>query len=698
MRRSTHVATLDSLVDVPIADGGRRRPDADEATVDDATPSSHPGPPQFVAVNETIEDPNGNDQEDRDALAPRNPVADATYSWSVVDAPADSEATVGDDPIVGFDPDVPGEYTLALDADDGRHELTVRVFPPENEDDPRPRVELDADVVGEQVVLTATATTPPANSQLDPDIDVELYVDDRDRDALTDAGSVLSAAEIDEPVRIHAVAAGRRYSVADSIRLVPDGDSVSVERPYDPPSWLDDAVFYEIFTRRFPDQDDPTFDQMAEHLDHLDELGVDALWLTPFVDAYSSFGTDDDMGGPHGYDALDYFSVDPELGTMADFEAFVDACHERDIKVVFDLVVNHTSIRHEFFQAASDPDHEDHERYRDWYRWEDEDELVPDTYFGWSNIPNLNYENPEVREFVLSIVDFWVDKVDGFRCDVAWGVQHSFWKEVYDRVQSVDEDFLMLDESVPYFADFSEGEFHIHHDDRLHEALGMAADGDADAVLDAVERRANVGVPSYRPFLQYAENHDLDRFLAEHGRAAQMAAGAATFTLPGNPMLYYGQETGLEGYRDPMNWGEFDEELYDFYRSLVDARKSIPALGSDAGIERVPFYSESDRVLAFSRVADDQRVVVVLNFAEGSRTVRLGSYVETTDLLTDAELSPTERDDGLIEFEVETVAVLEADEPPATGPELDAGDSDDAREFDAEDGLAAVTGDDSTES
>jgi len=692
VRRSTHIATLDSLVEIPIADGGERHPDGDE--IESGDDSSHPGPPRFVSVDETIEDPNGHDQEDRDALAPRNPNPDAEYSWSVVDAPAGSEATVGDDPVVSFDPDVPGEYTLELVAPDGRHELTVRAFPEENDDDPRPRVEIDAEAIGDRVVLTAAATTPPADDSIDPDVDVELYVDDRDRDALADAGGPIVASEIDEPVRIHAVAAGRRHSVADSVRLVPDGDSVTVERPYDPPEWLDDAVFYEIFTRRFPDQDDPTFETMAERVPYLADLGVDALWLTPFVDANSSFGTDADRGGPHGYDALDYFSVDPELGTMEEFEAFVDVCHDHGIKVVFDLVVNHTSVLHPHFQAASDPDHEDHEKYKDWYRWEDEDDLEPDTYFNWSTIPNLNYENPEVRAFVLSIVDFWADKIDGFRCDVAWGVQHSFWKEVYDRTTADDDEFLLLDESVPYFADFSEGEFHIHHDNRLHEALGMAADGDAAAVLDAVERRANVGVPAYRPFLQYVENHDLDRFLDEYGRDAQMAAGAATFTLPGNPMIYYGQETGLEGYRDAMNWGEFDEELNEFYRSLVDARKSIPALGSDAGIERIPFHAESDRVLAFSRVADDQRVVVFLNFADAPRSVRVGPYVETTDLRTGESLSPTEHDDGSLEFEIDTVAVVEAGKPTPDPDAAPADASDGEREFDAEDGLAAVTGDD----
>jgi glycosidase len=706
VKRRQHLASLDSLAGTPLTDGGdpsSDRPEGDAASA--RGDGSHPGPPRFLAVDDALEDGLGNDQEDREALAPRNPDPEAEYVWSVVDAPDGSAAVVADDPVVKFDPDVPGEYTLALDAPDGRHRLTVQVFPEEDEDDPRPRVSLDAEVVGDHVILNATATPPPSSDALDPDLDVELYVDDRDRDALLGEDGVVRASRIEDPVRIHAVAAGRRHSVADCVRLVPDGDDVRVEHPYETPEWARDAVFYQIFTRRFPDQDDPTFETIADRVEYLADLGVDAVWMTPFLEANSSFGNPDEMGGPHGYDTTDYFSVDPALGTMAEFEALVDTCHDHGIKVIFDLVINHTSVYHPFYQAASDPGHEDHEVYRDWYRWEDPDDLVPDTYFGWSSIPNLNYGNLAVREYVLDVVEFWAEKIDGFRCDVAWGVQHGFWKEVYDRVREIDPEFLMLDESIPYFAQFSEGEFNIHHDNRLHGAFECIGNGDApaSAVLDAVEHRVTAGSPSYRSFLQYVENHDLDRYLSEHGRAAQKAAGAATFTLPGNPLLYYGQETGLEGHRDAMNWGEFDGDLNQFYRTLVDARHSIPALGYEADIERIPYHSESDAVVAFSRIADDQRVVVILNFAEDPQTVRVGQYVDATDLLTGEDLDPAANDEyGFLEFEVDTVAVLDADRPEPfelpgdANPERPDADADAA--IDTDDGMAATTviGDDET--
>ena len=670
--------------------------------------SHHPGPPRFVAVNDPLEDFDGGEEELRDGLAPRNPDPDAEYSWSVAEAPGGSTATVGDDPVASFDPDVPGEYVLELDAPDGSertsgsrssserssdggYEQTIRVYPEENanerlwaeeRDEPvnvRPRVRIDGTVEGDEVRLDV-APKPAASIEGvtqgaadDPsDLDVELFVDDRDPDVLDRDRQVVDVSGLDEPVRVYAVAVGHRHSVADALRVDPTGDSVSVERPYAPPEWAKDAVVYEIFTRRFPDQDDPTFRTMIDRLDHLEQLGVDALWMTPFLPTDRGFGTDADLGGPHGYHITDYFDVDPDLGTMADFEAFVDACHERDIKVIFDLVINHTSSEHPHFQAAIDPDHPDHERYRDWYRWEEEYEK-PETYYGWwdeetdSGIPNLNYENPAVREWALEVVDFWAEKVDGIRADVAWGVQQSFWKEVYEHVHAEHETydggkFLLLDETLPPAADMSEGQFDMHYDQLLAISLNVAVQESTEPFRNVHRFHDAVGFPDDDLWLQYVENHDYEeaRYHTAHDLETQRVAAAATFTLPGTPMIYYGQETGLDGPRAPMNWGEFDDEHLAFYEDLVDARKSQPALSFEADLAWPEYDSPSDHVVAFAREHDDQRVVVALNFDRDPQpvTVDVDGNLDGTDLVRGEEIDVENADDGA-EFDVDTAAVLE---------------------------------------
>ncbi|WP_226479541.1 alpha-amylase family glycosyl hydrolase [Natrinema amylolyticum] len=667
--------------------------------------SHHPGPPRFVTVGEGIVDPNGNEMETRDDLAPWNPEGDATYVWRVLESPDGSSAAPTDGPVAEFEPDVPGTYALALEAPDGTHELTVRAFPEADEDAPRPQVELDATVADGRVRLSATASVVG-----DGEPTVEYYVDDRNADVLAPDGTIPVDA-IDERVRVYAVAVDERHSVPDAIELVPTDDAtdeppVRVEHPFEPPEWAVDAVVYEVFTRRFPDRDEPTFETIADRLDHLERLGIDVLWLSPFLEAESGFETPAERGGPHGYNTRDYFEVDPELGTMADFEALVDACHERGIRVVFDLVINHTADTHPFYEAAVDETHPDHERYRDWYRWEDFDERDADTYFGWDDIPNLNYANPEVRDYLLEVVDFWAERVDGFRADVAWGVPLSFWTEVSDRVSGADGDLFLLDETLPSDVEMGGGRFHTHHDDVLHDALerlgesfgdgsadelavGNAADetaavaeGDAvadaftdsaaglnatsaDAILEAIEDRQRRGAHPDSEWLLYVENHDTDRYLTEYGRDAQLAAGAATVTLPGSPMLYYGQETGVTGRRDPMNWGSFDTNLFERYRRLIALRKSHPALQSDADLERIPYAADTDAAVAFAREApaSGRRLVVALHFGDGTATVRIDEPVEGTDLPTGEAVADGDgaADSWARELAVDTAVVLEVE-------------------------------------
>ncbi|GAB3675352.1 alpha-amylase family glycosyl hydrolase [Halopiger thermotolerans] len=679
--------------------------------------SHHPGPPRFITVDEGIVNPNGCEMETRDELAPWNPDPDGEYSWRVADAPAGSTAEPTDDPIAEFEPDVPGEYALALEAPDGTHELTVRAFPPESEDEPRPQVSLDATVADDRIELSATASVVAGD---DDGLEVEFYVDDRD-DATVSPDGTIPLEDVTDPVRVYAVAVGDRHSVPDAIELIPTDngegeETVRVEHPFEPPAWIEDAVVYEIFTRRFPDQDEPTFETIADRLEHLEALGVDVLWLTPFLEAESGFGTPIDRGGPHGYNTRDYFTPDPDLGTLEDFEALVEACRERGIRVVFDLVINHTADTHPFYEAAVDEAHPEHERYRDWYRWEDFEERDADTYFGWTDIPNLDHGNPAVREYLLEVIDYWAPKVDGFRADVAWGVPLSFWTEVHDRVTSADAEFLLLDETLPSDVEMGGGRFHVHHDDVLHdtlEAIGErvgegdaaeatvdagedatgTADGDededeaeaavadeftdsaagldttsADAILEAIAERDRRGAHPDSLWLQYVENHDTDRYLAQYGRDAQKAAGAATFTLPGVPMCYYGQETGLETRRGPMNWGAFDDDLFAYYRRLSDLRRSHPALRTAAALERIDYAADTDAAVAYARDdSDGNRVVVLLHFGEGRTTIRIDEPVDGRDLVTDDAVPRVrlERDERF-EFEVtvDTVAVLESTRSP----------------------------------
>jgi len=656
--------------------------------------SHHPGPPRVMHAGERLVDPltpdyRGDGAPDgRSVLAPRIPdperdpdnYASDAFTWRVVETPDGSEVTgfhsrseeydYGTN-VAEFDPDVPGTYTLELDAPDGTHQLTVRVFPePADGAAGPPRVDPVVTLDGDEFVVEATAAPAPESDTAPEALDVEFLVDDRDalsESDLTVEGNTARVAQsaIDGTGRIHVVAADDQPGILGTVEL--DADAGEATRPDTPPEWIHDSVMYLMFTRSFGSEaGEVDFQYLQNRVDYLADLGVDIVWLTPIVEA-ASHREDNPPGGPHGYDTTNYFQTTDALGSVEAYEAFVELCHEQDIRVCFDLVINHTDAQHRFF-ADADANGLD-SKYYEWY--ERLADGTPNNYFGWTDLMNINYQDVAMREHILSVVDYWADIVDGFRCDIAYGVTHDFWKEVRQLVRAKDSDIFLLDEAIPYGPRFSEGEFDIHFDEVLNERVRSIGKGgvDAAALLDAVSERKNRGVPDHTVFLQYVENHDMTRYLDEAPRPAERASAGATFTLPGMPMLYYGQERAITEYSDPrveerghfrsfMNWEEYDEDHLQFYKNLVTARKEVPALRDGSELVGAYYESDSEQVVAYGRDAGDQKVVVVLNFADGTEKVALRGPVSTTDLVSGADVG-VDGDDGRTYVEVDSVAVLE---------------------------------------
>ncbi len=362
--------------------------------------------------------------------------------------------------------------------------------------------------------------------------------------------------------------------------------------------WWNDRVFYEVFVRSFADSttgplaNDGIGDLrgLIERLDYLNDgdpatdsdLGITGLWLMP-INPSPSY---------HGYDVTDYYGVNPEYGTSEDFARLLAECHRRGIRVIVDLVLNHSSSSHPHFVAAlrGDP------RYRDWYIFVPDDE-VPATlgpwgqqvwqqasgqhYYGifWSGMPDLNYRNPEVTAEAYRIADHWLRDlgVDGFRLDavrhlIEDGKQMSdtpetiAWLEAFRRhVHGVRADALTLGEVWTNTEIVSE---YISAG-----ALDLAFEFDlAGAILDAAKSGTksklayaldNV-VASYPPgrYATMITNHDQDRVASQLGEDPERLKLAATLllTAPGVPFLYYGEEIGQVGakpdemIRNPMPW------------------------------------------------------------------------------------------------------------------------------------------------
>ncbi|PHQ45623.1 alpha-amylase, partial [Halorubrum sp. C3] len=389
--------------------------------------------------------------------------------------------------------------------------------------------------------------------------------------------------------------------------------------------------------------------------------GGDPLGLAPVL------GHD---GKPHGYNIVDFFDTADDLGEREDFEALVETAHDHGMRVLFDFVANHTARDHEWFRDAyQNPD----SPFRDRYEWQESGE--PGTYFDWELIANLNHANLDVRRFLLDVIDEWAPLVDGFRCDMAWAVPDSFWRELRDRVKDIDREFLLMDETIPYIPGFHEGMFDVHFDATLYFQLRQVGRGaePASTVLDAVNQRAEIGFPDHAEFLQYIENHDETRYRVECGDAAAAAAGAAIMTLPGVPMVYAGQEIGQRGRRDAIAWDHAREEVRDRYERLLETRREHPALGAEGDLSRVGYHVASgdlserpivasgdvhpDDVVAFRRQDGEEDLVVVLNFAPADASVAVEVDHGERDVVT-GERCIVEDGEGTERLRVDEVAVV----------------------------------------
>ncbi|MCU4718539.1 alpha-amylase family glycosyl hydrolase [Halapricum hydrolyticum] len=779
---------------------------AEEFDPETPVESHHPGPPRFVTVGEPILDPVfvidadttslGVDVEidatdhGRDNLAPRLPELSVTptepddFEWSVSAVPEDSDGEVlsfatsttviprydpGHDTVAEFEADVPGCYRLALDAPDGTHDLTIHAFPECDPDANPPRIELEGtyDESAEAFHVESNARLAPASDADRSDLAVTLLADDRDALSTGDIDvgddgttATISREALDgETGRVHAAAYdGRAASTQDVLELQPDG---TVTTPNRPPVWLENAVIYEIFPRSWAGKRGATtFETLIEGdpatgargVAYLDELGVDAVWLTPVVPATSA-GVDGAPGGPHGYGTLDYMGIAEDLvpeeydDPVAAYADFVEACNERDIKVVFDLVINHVGRGIDLFQetiaregAPADdgrlslPTVESWDRDASTFDWFDrvgvaryaEDGTVFETEprptgFGDSRtMPKFDYETLQLREYVLSVADFWAREVgvDGFRCDVAFGVPHSFWMEVREIVRDADAEFLMLDETVPNDRAYAASQFDLHFDTYgfTHTAQDVAtldpdARADPEQLVEDVLSRRDQGHPEFTRLLNAIENHDELRLLNqividpadpcrrhvtddqwERAMALQRACFAASITLPGVPLIYYGQERAISRYgegrhrgedddrglrdgeihpqsdvrpggrqRALMNWAEYDADHLDFYQNMIRCYHDVDVLGPDGDLR--PIEVDDDLVVAFVREtetadSDPERVLVVLNFGDTAIDITAPPSVAEIDLVT----GESTRDGGRT-LTVETVGVFAATKP-----------------------------------
>jgi glycosidase len=436
-----------------------------------------------------------------------------------------------------------------------------------------------------------------------------------------------------------------------------------------PPEWVKEAVFYQIFPERFangdtsndPDNIEPwggmptpknffggDLQGVIDHLDHLTELGINAIYFNPLFEASTN----------HKYDTKDYLKVDPHFGTNEKLKELVDLCHERGIRVVLDAVFNHSGSQFPPFvdvleKGAASP-------YAEWFHvrefpLEVRDNIPTYDTFGFEPImPKLNTEHPEVIKYLLEVARYWVEEIgiDGWRLDVANEVDHQFWRAFRNVVKQVNPDAYILGE--------------IFHDSLMwlqgdqfdavmnYPFTGVVLDFVAKQQIDGAGFANAIGaqLASYpQQVNEVAFNllgsHDTERLLTACGSDKRLMklATLLQFSFAGTPCVYYGDEIGLDGEHDPgcrkcMEWDESkqDRDLFGYFQQIIALRKQHKAL--QTGELRFLYAKPDDMALAFERKNENEHFVIVVNVGKRPRTIGL-SLEEShwTDTLTGEQLT-----------------------------------------------------------
>jgi alpha-amylase len=451
------------------------------------------------------------------------------------------------------------------------------------------------------------------------------------------------------------------------------------------------GVKYEIFVQSFADGNKDgigDFKGLTAKLDYLRDLGINGIWLMPIMNSPTY----------HKYDVTDFKSIHPDYGTEGDFKQFVGEAHKRDIKVVVDLILNHTGSDHPWFQAAIA---DKNSPYRDYYVWAKKDSIrdqiakkttsldsdnitqwhpvkgdtLSEHYYGffWGGMPDLNFDNPKVKEEFIDIGKFWLldMQVDGFRLDAAKHIfpterasdNHAFWMEFRKAMESIKPDVYLVGEvwsAAEEVAPYLRGLPALFNFDMGYSITQVVNAGmDSIGLISRYKEITDYYTAASAEYLDatFLRNHDQNRILSELGgnQDKMRVAAGLLLTLPGTPYLYYGEEIGMLGVkpdehiREPFVWdtGTTDAlqtnwmparystdqtiqplskqkndpaSLYSFYRSLIHYRNASKVL-TFGGIESTEFRIKE--VVSFKRYHEGEQLLVLNNISDVEVTIEL---------------------------------------------------------------------------
>lgn len=383
------------------------------------------------------------------------------------------------------------------------------------------------------------------------------------------------------------------------------GDAKNGVQTHSSPASTEASVIYEIFPRSFSPEG--TLNGVTAGLDRLEKLGVNVLWLMPLnpVGQVQKKGTD---GSP--YAVQDYYAINPAYGTKDDLRRLVIEAHRRHMRVILDVVANHTSFDSVLMAHAS------------FYKHDSQGKVL--SPYDWTDVAALDYSNQELRRYMTDMLVYWVKdfNLDGFRCDAAGEIPTAFWENARKELDHIHPGLLMLAEASK--PELLRSAFDLDYSWPLMGSLNEVIEHGASATaIESTMMREDALFPPGAKHMRMFDDHDESRALARYGQQGSLAAAALIFTLDGVPMIYNGMEVGdptesaAPALFEPLKiwWqaAQLRPEFPAFYGFMVPFRKQHPALleGHLVWVHN----SEENHVVSYLRRTAEEQFLITINLS-----------------------------------------------------------------------------------
>lgn len=374
--------------------------------------------------------------------------------------------------------------------------------------------------------------------------------------------------------------------------------------------WVKDAVIYEVYLRSFSKEG--TFAGLEKRVAELKTLGVTVLWLMP-VHPVGTKNRKGSLGSP--YSVQDFYGINPEFGTMADFKKLLTTTHKQGLKLIIDLVINHTAWDNNLIT-----------QHPEWYTKDEKGNIIPPNT-DWTDVADLDYSQAGLRKYMSDMMRWWVKDVgiDGFRCDVAELVPTDFWDDVRKQLNKIKPVMMLSEGTLP---EQHMKAFDLTYSWNIYDVLDPLLKGKKPATLiDDILKSESLQFPKGSLRMRFNTNHDKNAWdspaVTKFGADGLKLSAVLVNTLPGVPLLYNGEEVANDKKLGLFEKVDVDwtrpRDMGELYKRLFQLRKENKALSRG---EMIKLASSSDQdVYAFARTAGKDRVVVVLNFSEEPRFV-----------------------------------------------------------------------------